>query len=885
MPPRIDKYLVDISQFCQHLLDHQLSAKIGLHKHFKRLHSPDIGTRPIYIERRDKSIIARKGGKRVTWALDRLFPRRCHLKEGANTDSTRACHFHGAQHGSSYPQSLIAIQNSIILSNSPSPSLTTLHSPTPPSAHTGIYNFITRANSVNCVYSSQGHRFFSQNALSNLVASYKAKDLHHHLIRSPAEDIKAHLIFSQRRPRLLRALYHLPLHQTRPIHTRPRLLSQHSKSMISQHDIIPGAASAQNETDCSDMIPSEPSSTAPEHAIMRQYLSIDPSAKHQPSPRSSRDSLVPSYQSSTLESPTTPHTEPQSDEELDNVSSLAIATVEHENGKPRRASTSLVTQNRDDLTKILGDPEAGTTLLQKLCCGGGCCLAKPNIDLALSTSFNDPIIPCPENKAFKSLKLNLGELSLDTELTSIAPLPEQTVSLEALASQTSWVKPKPSSTFLAQPPSFVQPHPPYQVYSAPIFNARELTKSDAEKRTFHFDIDVTDYPVESGVDFKVGGAVGVCPPNDDGVVDDIFDRLGIPKFLRDKPFTVRTTGGRWPTIWGEEQARELTATRRELLTWCCDVQGTPPTKQLLRVLAEHASDPSEKKILTYLVSSEGQGAFCDLRTGPYITLPQLLHAFPSSQPPLDILLTCLKQLMPRFYSLSNDPHVSSSREGLSGRRLIEMAVTIHEMDDWRNGTRTGIGSGYMERVAKAFIAQQAANPDATPNLHIPLFRGLMANPLSREFITDGPMLLIGAGVGIAPFRGFILNRFKNANCANKVWLLQGIRDSSKDELYSGELGNEESQIKRVVQSRKADPNMGEAKYVQEEVVHQADIVWFVANAVDGRVFVCGSSEGMGEGVHEALVQVAMQKGGLDVEQAEAYWASKREGGQYIAEVW
>jgi len=166
-----------------------------------------------------------------------------------------------------------------------------------------------------------------------------------------------------------------------------------------------------------------------------------------------------------------------------------------------------------------------------------------------------------------------------------------------------------------------------------------------------------------------------------------------------------------------------------------------------------------------------------------------------------------------------------------------------------------------------------------------MFRGLMANPLTREFTSDGPMLLIGAGVGMAPFRGFILNRLKNANCANKVWLLQGVRDSSLDELYRGELGEHETDVKRVVQSRRANVEAGEAKYVQEEVIHQGDVVWFVINAVDGRVCVCGSSQGMGEGVWDALVRVVMQKGGMNREEAETFWKAKEESGQYIAETW
>jgi sulfite reductase alpha subunit-like flavoprotein len=61
-------------------------------------------------------------------------------------------------------------------------------------------------------------------------------------------------------------------------------------------------------------------------------------------------------------------------------------------------------------------------------------------------------------------------------------------------------------------------------------------------------------------------------------------------------------------------------------------------------------------------------------------------------------------------------------------------------------------------------------------------------------------------------------------------------------------------------------------------------VWFVINALDGRVFAVGST-GMGEGVERALVDVAMKKGNLSREEAEEFWKIKKEAGQYIAETW
>ncbi|POR33447.1 Putative FAD-binding protein C12C2.03c [Tolypocladium paradoxum] len=561
----------------------------------------------------------------------------------------------------------------------------------------------------------------------------------------------------------------------------------------------------------------------------------------------------------------------------------------------RRASTRLIAQNARDIQRITGET---TAEFVGRCCGGGCCLLGSR---RAGVAYEQ--VDLPDNEAYRSLGLTINEIP--TKLTKVTDLPDKTVSFKSIPQPRSVPSPTDSAISLGydrdatgpaldkpaltqrldafdasiQPPRFVQPHPPYHVYPARIHATRELTKPGAEKRTYHFDLDITDYPDEETTDFKVGGAIGVMAPNCELAVEDVLDVLLVPRFQRDKPVLMTTSRGRWPTVWGDDKPRELVTTRRDLLTWCTDLQSYPPTKPVLRVLAEHATAENEKKILMFLCSAEGQGAFCDFRTGPHITVSQLLHAFPSSQPPLDELLSCLQPLMPRFYSLSNDPHESYQIRDHKQHRLIEIAVTVHETNDWKRGCRTGVGSGFFERQAQRFLKAKAAG-EKNPEFYIPMFKGLMANPLAKQFNSDGPMLLIGAGVGIAPFRGFVQRRLKQANCANKVWVLQGIRDSLVDEIYSGEWGVHEDEVKRVVQSRR-----GEGRYVQEEVQNQADLVWYIVNAVDGRVFVCGSSKGMGEGVEEALVGVAMAKGNLEREEARNFWQLKKEAGQYIAETW
>lgn len=552
------------------------------------------------------------------------------------------------------------------------------------------------------------------------------------------------------------------------------------------------------------------------------------------------------------------------------------------------ASIKKATQDDANIERLIADP--GTKLLG-MCCGGGCCLVAAKTD-----SIDSERVEQPDNAAYRSLQVNIEKIP--TTLSGIPDIPAQNVSILPVKDDVSpesdeapgYLLSSPSMDSTPQktsnpvdttihPPNYVQPHPPYNLFSAHIFNARKLTKPGAEKRTYHFDLDVTDYPLEIGVDFKVGGAIGISAPNNPAVVEDVFNLLGIPRYLRDRRILLKTNSGRWPTVWGDDQAREIITTRRDLLTWCVDLESSPPTKSILRLLAEHASSVSEKKILLFLTSTEGQAHFCNLRTSSHITIPQLLHAFPSSQPPFEAFLSHLKQLMPRFYSLSADPHESNTAAKGSSR-FIQIAVTVHEMASWNGDVRTGVGSGFLERQAQKFL--DAEKQGIVVDLRIPIFKGLMANPLAREFVVDGPMLLIGAGVGVAPFRGFVQRRLRNANCVNKVWVLQGIRDSLLDELYSGEWGMHEGEVKKVVQSRK---NMGQGKYVQDEVRAQADLVWYIINSLDGRVFVCGSSSGMGKGVENALIDVAIAKGNLDTEGAQKFWALKKEVGQYISETW
>jgi hypothetical protein len=159
----------------------------------------------------------------------------------------------------------------------------------------------------------------------------------------------------------------------------------------------------------------------------------------------------------------------------------------------------LISQNADDVRRIIG--ESGTKLIEK-CCGGGCCMSVTKQD---SLTFEK--VPLPDNDAYRSLQLKVGPIP--TTLSGIVDLPHKIVSLLPERRKSIVKAPSPVDSAISfsiqneqsidftphstkpeitqpnttlHPPNFVQPHPPYNVYSAKIFSVRELTRAGAEKR-------------------------------------------------------------------------------------------------------------------------------------------------------------------------------------------------------------------------------------------------------------------------------------------------------------------------------------------------------------------------------------------------------------------
>ncbi|ORY81459.1 hypothetical protein BCR37DRAFT_380366 [Protomyces lactucae-debilis] len=522
-------------------------------------------------------------------------------------------------------------------------------------------------------------------------------------------------------------------------------------------------------------------------------------------------------------------------------------------------------------TEVLVNTQEGSTCAA--CCSGVTFDLDSIVRLPDIEGWQGKLADLQKNPAFKALKIDLIGFEPGAKLTSVPALPKQSITLEPAQSPPSPpVSPQRDNSTngqssalssLVHPPDYLQPHPPHKVFSAPILDAHRMTKDGASKRVYHMSIDVSEYPLGPGEQWLVGGSFGVCTANDEESINAVLRACGESLESAKQPILLKTQGGRWPTVWGDEEARSLKTTKADILRWCSDISASPIKKTALRLLAAHTRDPLEQQVLLFLSARQGQAAFCALRSGDPVTLPHLLAAFPSARPTLESLLAVYPQLMPRWYSLSSDP---SCNHG-----TLEFAFTVAEVPCYKGVPRPGVGSGFLERLALDFMNGKREG-------RLPMFRGLHANPFTKDFADTGPMILVGAGVGIAPFRGFVQRRVSSAKCAGKVYVIQGCRDSQFDSIYGNDLQSAEHCI--------VESQAGRREYVQDEVVRQGELIWRVMTKEGGRIYVCGAAKGFLQGIEKALRKVATNQG-LSEEEAKVLFMKWQDplDLRLILEVW
>ena len=359
-------------------------------------------------------------------------------------------------------------------------------------------------------------------------------------------------------------------------------------------------------------------------------------------------------------------------------------------------------------------------------------------------------------------------------------------------------------------------------FAAEVTTNIRLTGDDPDKRVHHLEFSLDG----SGMTFAPGDSLGVWPENPDRLVAETLDTLG-------------ATGDDVVDIRGE---------RAKLLEWLSRRLELSPLSPA--VVARWA----ELKGATELCAREAAAAFAKGRTAA-----DLFRRVPAKG---DIggALGALRKMSPRLYSLA------SSHAAREGEAHLLVGVCRHL--DANGVMQNGLCSGYLSGLESG----QTARVFAHENEHFRLPEN-----------NDAPIVMIGPGTGVAPFRAFLEER-ESRGAKGRNWLFFGERKRREHFLYQAEFQQYQADglLTRMDVAFSRD---GPAKvYVQHKMLARAEELWGWLR--DGAfVYVCGDEKRMAKDVDAALRQIAQEQGGMSEAEAAAHWEELRDAGRYQRDVY
>jgi sulfite reductase (NADPH) flavoprotein alpha-component len=350
-----------------------------------------------------------------------------------------------------------------------------------------------------------------------------------------------------------------------------------------------------------------------------------------------------------------------------------------------------------------------------------------------------------------------------------------------------------------------------------------LTPAGAPKDTQHHVISLAG----SGIEYRPGDSLGVWPRNPDAIVDAILARLGA---TGDEPVDAATLGA-LPFREALARAYDLSNVSRRLLE-ACAAQGVEAFAPLLE-------KGGEERLKTYL---RGWDAVHDVH--------DVLRDAPQAQFVPAEFVTLLRPLQPRLYSIA-----SSHRAHPGEAHLLVVSLTYTA----RGRTYLGVGSTFLNERWPIGATAPVYTQDAQKHFAMP------ADPAS-------PMIMIGPGTGLAPFRAFLEER-DLAGSSGRNWLFFGDQSRAWGFYYGAELTAWERRgfLRLDLAFSRDQPHK---IYVQHRMRERARdlFAWLEEGA---EVFICGDKGRMAADVQIELQRIVQAEGGRTPEQAAEYVAAMR----------
>jgi len=363
-------------------------------------------------------------------------------------------------------------------------------------------------------------------------------------------------------------------------------------------------------------------------------------------------------------------------------------------------------------------------------------------------------------------------------------------------------------------------------FSASIKERYPLTKPGSTKETHHVVLDLKN----SGMTFKVGDSLGIYGDNDPILVERLISAMKAdPQTLIVHPRTQET------------MALKTFLTHKAHITRL--------TSSFLKVFN---NEPSLAQLLTHKTALDHYLATNDVLD---FLLEFSHHSFS-----LQELIAAFSPLLPRFYSVASSLLAHPDEVHLT----VAVSTYMH-----RDQLRYGVASHFLSHLAEIEQTLIPCYVQPTPHFTLPEDDAL-------------PLIMVGPGTGVAPFRGFLQERIAR-NSSGKHWLFFGERHRDYDFFYE-DFWNSLVQKKQLSLDLAFSRDQSDKIYVQHKLYEKGAEIWDWLQ--QGALFyVCGEADPMAKDVEFALNRICEDFGGLTPEDAKTYIKQLRSQKRYLADIY
>uniref|UniRef100_A0A7N8XL74 NADPH-dependent diflavin oxidoreductase 1 n=1 Tax=Mastacembelus armatus TaxID=205130 RepID=A0A7N8XL74_9TELE len=387
-------------------------------------------------------------------------------------------------------------------------------------------------------------------------------------------------------------------------------------------------------------------------------------------------------------------------------------------------------------------------------------------------------------------------------------------------------------------------------FPARMVSNRRVTDASHFQDVRHIEFDITG----SNIEFAAGDVVVIRPCNAPEDVQQFCQLLGLDP---EATFILRATdNSAVPTRLPQP------CTVRHLVESYLDIAAVP-RRSFFELLSTFATNELERDKLLEFSSAAGQNELHSYCNQPRRTALEVLADFPhtTSELKVDYLLDLFPDIQPRFFS------IASSLQAQPHRLHILVAVVHYKTKLYK--PRRGLCSNWL-----------ASLDPAQGEMYVPLWvkKGSLKFPKEK----DTPVIMVGPGTGVAPFRSALQERIAEGKTANVLFF--GCRSVHKDFYFRSEW-EEMMEAGHLTLFTAFSRDQEDKVYVQHRVRENAGLLWDLIANKSACFYIAGNAKQMPASVSDALKEVFQQEGGMSAEEAEQMLVTMERTSRLQCETW